>query len=291
MSENKAFRLAVAQYDIGFLKDWSEYEAKVSRWITEAAGQGAKVLLFPEYFSMELASLFPEEVYKSLSRQLVALQTIYPDFLALYSEQARRFGVYILGGSFPAQQDDGNYRNRSWLFRPNGSSDYQDKLQMTRFENEQWLITAGSEIKLLDTEFGKIGINICYDSEFPLIARKQVEAGADLILVPSCTDTLAGYHRVRIGCQARALENQCYVVQSPTVGLAPWSEAVDVNIGAAAVYTPVDYGYPDNGVLAIGEINQAQWVYADIDLSTIAKVRESGQVFNYRDWPGQFRYT
>jgi len=289
MSENKAFRLAVAQYDIGFLKDWPEYEAKVSRWITEAAGQGAKVLLFPEYFSMELASLFPEEVYKSLSRQLVALQTIYPDFLTLYTEQAKRFGVYILAGSFPVQQDDGNYRNRSWLFRPDGSSDYQDKLQMTRFENEQWLITAGSEIKLLETEFGKIGINICYDSEFPLIARKQVEAGADLILVPSCTDTLAGYHRVRIGCQARALENQCYVAQSPTVGLAPWSEAVDVNIGAAAVYTPVDYGYPDNGVLAIGEMNQAQWVYADIDLSTIAKVRESGQVFNFRDWPGQFR--
>ena len=289
MSENKAFRLAVAQYDIGFLKDWSEYEAKMNRWITEAAGQGAKVLLFPEYFSMELASLFPEEVYKSLSRQLVALQTIYPDFHALFTEQAKRSGVYILAGSFPVQQDDGNYRNRSWLFRPDGSSDFQDKLQMTRFENEQWLITSGSEIKLLDTEFGKIGINICYDSEFPLIARKQVEAGADLILVPSCTDTLAGYHRVRIGCQARALENQCYVAQSPTVGLAPWSEAVDVNIGAAAVYTPVDYGYPDNGVLAIGEINQAQWVYADIDLSTIAKVRETGQVFNFRDWGGQFR--
>jgi len=289
MSENKAFRLAVAQYDIGFLKDWSEYEAKVSRWINEAAGQGAKVLLFPEYFSMELASLFPEEVYKSLSKQLVALQTIYLDFLALYTEQAKRSGVYILAGSFPVLQDDGNYRNRSWLFRPDGSSDYQDKLQMTRFENEQWLITAGSEIKLLDTEFGKIGINICYDSEFPLIAREQVEAGADLILVPSCTDTLAGYHRVRIGCQARALENQCYVAQSPTVGLAAWSEAVDVNIGAAAVYTPVDYGYPDNGVLAIGEMNQAQWVYADIDLSTIAKVRETGQVFNFRDWGGQFR--
>ena len=289
MSAEKAFRLAAAQYDIGFLQNWSEYAAKINQWVADAVGQGAKMLLFPEYFSMELASLFPEEVYKSLSKQLVALQTIYPDFLALFGDLAKRHRVYILAGSFPVQQDDGNYRNRSWLFRPDGSSDYQDKLQMTRFENEQWLITAGKEIKLLDTEFGRIGVNICYDSEFPIIARQQVEAGADLILVPSCTDTMAGYHRVRIGCQARALENQCYVVQSPTVGLAPWSEAVDVNIGAAAIYTPVDYGYPDNGVLAIGEMNQAQWVFADIDLSTIAKVRETGQVFNYRDWPGQFR--
>jgi predicted amidohydrolase len=288
MSE-KAFRLAAAQYDIGFLKDWAGYAAKAGRWVAEAADNGAKMLLFPEYFSMELASLFPEEIYKSLSLQLDALQTVYPDFLALYQGLAQQHGVYILAGSYPVQQPDGNYRNRSWLFRPDGSSDYQDKLQMTRFENEQWLITAGDEIKLLETEFGKIGVNICYDSEFPIIARKQVEAGADLVLVPSCTDTVAGYWRVRIGCQARALENQCYVVQSPTVGLAPWSEAVDVNIGAAGVYTPVDYGYPDNGVLAIGELNQTQWVYADIDLSTIAKVRETGQVFNYRDWPKQFR--
>ena len=290
MSNNKAFRLATAQYDIGFLKDWPAYEAKVGRWVAEAVEQGAKFLLFPEYFSMELASQFAEDIYRSLSKQLEALQTVYPDFLQLYSDQAKQHQVYILAGSFPVLQENGSYRNRSWLFRPDGSSDYQDKLQMTRFENEQWLIAAGDEIKLLDTEFGKIGVNVCYDSEFPLIARKQVEGGADLILVPSCTDTVAGYHRVRIGCQARALENQCYVAQSPTVGLAPWSEAVDVNIGAAAVYTPVDYGYPDNGVLAIGELNQAQWVYADIDLSTIAKVRETGQVFNYRDWPGQLRF-
>ena len=89
---------------------------------------------------------------------------------------------------------------------------------MTRFENEQWLIKSGKELKCFDTEYGKIAINICYDSEFPMLARKQVEAGCVLILVPSCTDTLAGFHRVKIGCQARALENQCYVVQSLLVG-------------------------------------------------------------------------
>jgi predicted amidohydrolase len=288
---SRAFRLAAAQYDIGFLNSWDDYSAKIARWIAEAAGNGAKMLLFPEYFSMELASLFPEEVYKSLSKQLTEMQTLLPDFVMLFSDMAEQHGVYIVAGSFPIRLADGRYRNRSFLFRPDGTTDHQDKLQMTRFENEHWLISGGEEIKTLDTEFGRIGINICYDSEFPMIARKQVEAGADLILVPSCTDTLAGYHRVRIGCQARALENQCYVVQSPTVGHAPWSEAVDVNIGAAGIYTPVDYGYPDNGILAIGELDQTQWVYADIDLASIAHIRKTGQVFNYRDWPGQFRYA
>ncbi|BBL76312.1 carbon-nitrogen hydrolase family protein [Methylomagnum ishizawai] len=285
----QAFRLATAQYDIGFLKNWDAYAAKIARWVGDAAANGAKLLVFPEYFSMELASLFPEEVYKSLSKQLGEMQSVLPDFMMLFTDLAEQHGVYIVAGSFPVLQADGGYRNRAFLFRPDGGADFQDKLQMTRFENEQWLINAGEGIKTFETEFGRIGINICYDSEFPMIARKQVEAGADLILVPSCTDTTAGYWRVRIGCQARALENQCYVVQSPTVGLAPWSEAVDVNIGAAAVYTPVDYGFPDNGVLAIGEINQAQWVYAEIDLAAIAKIRQTGQVFNYRDWDGQFR--
>jgi predicted amidohydrolase len=84
------------------------------------------------------------------------------------------------------------------------------------------------------------------------------------------------------------LENQCYVVQSPTVGEAPWSEAVDVNIGAAAIYTPVDRGFPDNGVLAIGDLNNTQWLFGEIDFAACETVREQGQVFNYRDWPLQY---
>ena len=120
-----------------------------------------------------------------------------------------------------------------------------------------------------------------------MIAHEQVQAGADVVLVPSCTDTQAGFYRVRIGCQARALENQCYVLQSPTFGEALWSEAVDVNTGRASIYTPVDYGFPDNGILAEGSADTAQWVYADLDVNEIARVRQQGQVFNYRDWPLQ----
>jgi predicted amidohydrolase len=123
------------------------------------------------------------------------------------------------------------------------------------------------------------------------LARKQVEMGVNLILVPSCTDTLAGFHRVKIGCQARALENQCYVVQSCLVGNAPWSEAVDVNVGAAGIYTPVDRGFPDNGILAAGNLNAVQWVFAEVSLASCAVVREQGQVFNFRDWPLQYNVS
>ena len=280
-------KVAVAQYDIGFFAQWFEFEDKLTQWVSHAAKNGAKLLVFPEYGSMELASLFGESVYKDLGKQLHSMQDIYADYEALYAQLAKQFDVMILASSFPVIQSDGSFRNRANLYGVEGLIDYQDKLIMTRFENEQWLIHAGQDIKVIDTDIGRLAINICYDSEFPLIAHEQVQAGADVVLVPSCTDTQAGFYRVRIGCQARALENQCYVLQSPTFGEALWSEAVDVNTGRASIYTPVDYGFPDNGILAEGSADTAQWVYADLDVNEIARVRQQGQVFNYRDWPLQ----
>ncbi|SJM95680.1 Nitrilase/cyanide hydratase and apolipoprotein N-acyltransferase [Crenothrix polyspora] len=280
-------KIAAAQYDISFLANWQEYQTKIERWVADAAKQDAKILLFPEYASMELASLFGKDVYSSLSKQLVAMQTVHDDYIALFKRLAQQHQCIIQSGTFPVEIKSGVYRNRAYLFMPDGRVDYQDKLIMTRFENEHWFIQGGTELKCFDTKYGKIAINICYDSEFPMLARKQAEMGVNLILVPSCTDTVAGYHRVKIGCQARALENQCYVVQSPLVGNADWSEAVDVNVGAAAIYTPVDRGFPDNGILAVGDFNAVCWVIAEIALDGIQTVREHGQVFNYRDWPLQ----
>ena len=281
-------RIASAQYDISFLANWEDFVDKTNRWVNDAVQNQANILLFPEYACMELASLFPQEIYSSLSGQLDALQSLLPEFQALFSQLACQHDIYIQAGTFPVKHENGEFRNHALLFGPEGLIGSQEKLTMTRFENEQWHISRGLEIKVFETRYGKIAINICYDSEFPVYARKQIELGANLILVPSCTDTEAGYYRVRIGCQARALENQCYVVQASLVGLAEWSEAVDVNCGAAAIYTPVDRGFPDNGILAIGEYNQVQWVYADFDLAAIEKVRLEGQVFNYKDWPKQF---
>jgi predicted amidohydrolase len=237
---------------------------------------------------MELASLFPQEVYSNLHLQIESMQACLSAFLDLHCDLARRHHTYILAGTFPVQVGDGEYRNRAYLFSPSGASAFQEKLIMTRFEKERWGISAGREIKVFETGLGRIGVNVCYDIEFPSIARAQVEAGADLILVPSCTDTLAGYHRVRIGCRARALENQCYVVQSPTVGQARWSEAVDCNTGCAGLFTPVDSGFPDDGVQAVGNLDTPQWVYGELDPVRLRSVRDDGQVFNYRDWPRQF---
>lgn len=281
------FRAAIAQYPVSKPASWNEAAEQLARWTAEAAAPGAKLLVFPEYAAMSLAGMFAPEVHGDLNAQLHALQTLREDYVELHRALARRHGIYLLAGSFPWQVEAQRFHNRAWLFGPDGKAGFQDKRVMTRFERERWSISAATELKVFDTALGRLGIQICYDSEFPLPARNQAEAGAQLLLVPSCTDAAAGYHRVRVAAQARALENQCYVLLSPLVGEAPWSPAVDVNVGAAGVYGPPDLGFPPNGVVAQGQLNQPGWIYADLDLSLVEQVRRNGQVLNFRHWPEQ----
>jgi len=282
-----AFRIAAAQFPVSEPRDWTDVEDQLTAWITEAAAAGADLLVFPEYAAMSLAALFDNAVRADLARQVAVLQTLRERYVELHRRLAQAHQVHVLAGSFPWTLTDGRSVNRAWFFASDGHADFQDKQIMTRFEREHWNIAGSDGLKVFDTALGRIAVNLCYDSEFPLLARAQVEAGAELILVPSCTDTLAGYHRVRVGCQARALENQCIVVQSPLVGEAPWSAAIDINVGAAGVFGPPDRGFPDDGVLALGQMNRPCWVYADVDLTAVAAVRGEGQVFNHRHWAEQ----
>jgi predicted amidohydrolase len=281
-----SFTVAAAQYPIEALASWDAYAAKLASWVEQAAAGGAGLAVFPEYGAMELASLDPQTM-GDLAGSLDSVAALLPKVDALHADLAARHRVHILAASAPCRLEPGNYVNRARLFAPNGKVGVQDKLVMTRFEREQWGVSAGASLRLFETAHGRIGISICYDSEFPLLARALVEGGAELLLVPSCTDTLHGYWRVRLGAQARALEGQMIVVQSPTVGDAPWSPAVDVNRGAAGVYGPPDGDFPDDGVIALGRLDAAEWVFAEVDLARVAHVRADGGVLNARHWAEQ----
>jgi len=159
---------------------------------------------------------------------------------------------------------------------------------MTRFERESWDIKGGTRLRVFRTPLGMLGISTCYDVEFPMIARTQAIAGAQVVLCPSCTDSLQGYYRVRIGAQARALENQIFVVQAPTVGMAPWSPALDENYGAAGMFVPPDGDSPDDGVVTIGTEGQGAWVVADADLARVERWRTQGSVRPFAHWPEQY---
>lgn len=282
-------RLAACQYAIELHTTWAAYAEHLQSLCAEAVG--AQLLLLPEYAGLVLSGQLPSEQRSDLKGSIAGIQPLIEPWLALCEGIARRWGIYLQPGSLPVLETDGRYRNRAWLFGPDGVLGYQDKLIMTRFEREQWDIAAGEGLKVFDTALGQLGILICYDNEFPLLARYLAERGADLILAPSCTDTEAGYHRVRIGAQARALENQIAVLQSPTVGMAPWSPALDENIGRAGLFVPPDYGMPSNGVIAeSAELcpDGSRWLLGEVDLEEVRRVRREGQVFIRRDWPEQF---
>ena len=175
--------------------------------------------------------------------------------------------------------------NRAVLYGPDGVIGHQDKQIMTRFERENWDVTGAPGLRVFDTALGRIGILICYDSEFPLLGRALARAGAELLLVPSCTDTVAGFNRVRIGAMARALESQCVVVQAPTVGPCDWMPALDENRGRAAIYGPPDGFWPETGIIAEGVMDQPGWIMAHVDLARVGDSRRNGAVLPFAHWP------
>ncbi len=286
MSHRQTLKVASAQYPIDQPATLDAWRDKIARWVADGAATGAEVLVFPEYAAIEQAAALGEKVYGNLDATLQAVADLEADRVSLHQELAAKHRVHILVGSGPARKGEGRYVNAAQLVTPKGSVGVQEKLIMTPFETD-WGISAGKQARVFDTVLGLIGINICYDSEFPLLARAMAEAGAELLLVPSCTERVSGYHRVRTGSRARALENQIAAVVSPTVGDALWSPAVDRNTGAAGIYVPSEQTVSDTGILAQGELNAAQWVTADVDLARLRHLRTSGEMRNYIDWPNQ----
>ncbi|MFN4101683.1 MAG: carbon-nitrogen hydrolase family protein, partial [Pararhodobacter sp.] len=239
------------------------------------------------YGAMELASLGGKAVAADLEGALSEVAKHRPAMDEVFARLAVEHGVCILGPSGPVFTGNRPV-NRATLFGPEGVLGHQDKQIMTRFEREDWEVVPGEDgLELFKTPAGNLGVVICYDSEFPLLSRHLAEAGVEILLAPSCTEAEAGYWRVRVGAMARALENQCAVVHAPLVGKAPWCAGVEENTGAAGVYGPMDWGWPSNGILALGEMNAPGWTLATVSRALIARTREDGGVLNYRHWSEQ----
>ncbi|WP_372381936.1 carbon-nitrogen hydrolase family protein [Xanthomonas sp. NCPPB 1068] len=284
---NAPLTIAVAKYPIGRPQDFDAFAARMAALVGEAAAAGARVAVLPEYLSLELAATFGTQVSAGLPESLAAIQALRGRWLELFAGLARQHRLHLIAGSFLLDLGQGRYRNRSDWFTPAGAHGWQDKLQLTGFEKATGLIEPGDALNVFDLDGVRAAIAICYDSEFPLPVRAQYEAGARLLVVPSCTDTAAGATRVRVGCLARALENRMFVAQSVTAGEAPWSPALDVNTGEAAVFAPMDVGFPEDGVLAQTR-GEAVWAYAALDVAALEASRAQAQVANDRDWPGQW---
>lgn len=275
--------IAACKYPLETLSNFNEFARKQELILTQAKNQGAAMAVLPEYLALELAGFNPER--GDLAASLAAIQEYWPHWQNVFMQLARQLNMWICAGTFLVADGQGRFFNRAGLFSPMGTVGWQDKILLTGFEKNSQLIAPGKAVQVWQTGSIYTGVAVCYDCEFPLTVRAQREAGAQLILVPSCTDTPAGAHRVRIGCQARALENRLMIACATTAGELAWSPALDTNTGEAAIFAPMDIGLPADGIMAQTSGNN-NWAVADVDFNAV-QFPTAAQVANDLDWPGQ----
>jgi predicted amidohydrolase len=274
-------RVASLQYFIRPVQTYEQFQDQVAALVETASDYRCHLLVFPEYFTAQLLTL--GDIKRPISLQIRGLAQQRDRFVEMMTGLARRFGIYIVGGSIPVLDDNEIVYNQSYLFGPSGEVGIQRKLHMTRFETEEWKVAAGSKLRVFETTFGRLAIAICYDVEFPEIARAAARLDAHVLVTPSCTDDRQGFLRVRYCAHARAIENQMYVIHSSTVGSLPQVPAVSLNYGQASILTPSDFAFSRDGILAEGNPNQEMMVIGELNLKTICDSRSSGTVLPLLD--------
>ncbi|HUF29498.1 MAG TPA: carbon-nitrogen hydrolase family protein [Gemmatimonadaceae bacterium] len=275
-------RVAALQYFIRPVASWDQFRDQVLGLIETAADYRCHLIVFPEYFTLQLLTLAPTR--RPIQEQLRDLARQVPNLQELMRDMARTYGIHIVAGTIPVFDDEsGRIHNDCFVYGPDGRCGVQGKLHMTRFEHEEWDVAPRGKLRVFDTAFGRMAVTICYDVEFPEIVRAAARHEAHILCVPSCTDDRQGYYRVRYCAHARAIENQMYVIQAHTVGSLPMVPAVSLNYGQAAILTPSDFQFARDGVLAEGVPNQEQMVIGELNLSTIVESRTTGTVLPLHD--------
>lgn len=281
-------RIAACAFRPEWVADPAALALHMRESVAQAVRDGAQVLLFPEYAGCSAALIGHPEGMPGADVWAARMADGAEVWRDLHGELAQAFGVWIVAGSL-AVRGPGGLVNRAYVVGPQGQVSWQDKMILTPYERDVMGLVPGEDLRVFETPLGRMGVLICYDSEFPLLARALVEQGVDMILVPSATDYPAGQTRVRQSCRARAIEGQCLVVQAPVLGGVPGCDVLDVGTGRAAVFCPPDYGLPEDGILAQGAVDVPGWVVVDVDLGAITAPRLSGQVGNVSHWPEQVR--
>lgn len=264
-------RIAAVQYKLRHIDSWADFESQVDFVLNAAADYQPHFVLLPEIFTTQILSFLNHDDIPGAVRELDTYTARYKELLRGH---AMKHGYFLIGGSHPNIRE-GRLLNTAFLFTPGGEIHTQDKIHRTRWEKEKWNTDHGDVLKVFHTPHARIAILICYDIEFPELARRVSEDGAEIIFVPSSTDDRQGFLRVRYCCHARAIENQVYVAMTSTVGNLPVS-GLRLHYGQASIITPSDFPFARDGIAAEGVINEEQIVVADVDLTLLDENRLKG---------------
>ena len=277
----ESVRIATCQLQARAVSGFDEFMKQIEYFVDVAADYEADFIVFPEMFTLMLLSA--EERPLSPLESIEALSDYTPRIRQRLSEMALAFNINIIGGSHPTRMADGDIHNVAYVCLRDGSIHAQEKIHPTPNEAYWWNIKGGDTIDAIPTDCGPIGVLICYDSEFPELARRLVDEGARIIFVPFCTDSRQGYMRVRYCSQARAIENQCFVVMSGNVGNLPNVANMDIQYAQSCILTPCDFPFARDGIAAEASENVETLTISDVNLADLSWARAEGTVQNLAD--------
>ncbi len=272
-------RLGLIQWQMRLYKNLEELMEQAEFFIDSVSAYRSDFALFPEFFN---APLMAEFNHLPESQAIRELAKFTPEVVNRFSELAISYNINIITGSMPEIKDDLLY-NVGYICKRDGTTERYEKLHVTPNEARVWGLQGGTELKTFDTDCGKIGVLICYDSEFPELSRLLAEEGMDILFIPFLTDTQNGYSRVRHCAQARAIENECYVAIAGSVGNLPKVNNMDIQYAQSMVFTPCDFSFPANGIKAEATTNTEMILIADVDLDLLKDLNQFGSVRNLKD--------
>lgn len=278
-TKKKVVRLGLIQWQMRLYENLQELMQQAEYFVDAVSGYRSDFALFPEFFN---APLMAENNHLSESEAIRELAKHTPEIVQRFSELAISYNINIITGSMPEVKNNLLY-NVGYLCKRDGSVERYEKLHVTPDEAKVWGMQGGSELKTFDTDCGKIGILICYDSEFPELSRLLAEEGMDILFIPFLTDTQNGYSRVRHCAQARAIENECYVAIAGSVGNLPKVHNMDIQFAQSMVFTPCDFSFPANGIKAEATTNTEMILIADCDIDLLRELNQFGSVRNLKD--------
>jgi predicted amidohydrolase/GNAT superfamily N-acetyltransferase len=272
-------RLGLVQWQMRSYNDLDELFTQAEYFVDAVSSYKSDFALFPEFFNGPLLARFN---HMNEADAMRALAQYTPEIRDRFHQMAIRYNVNIITGSLPSIED-GRLHNIGYLCHRNGKLDKYEKIHVTPDEESFWGLQGGKSLKVFETDIGKVGILICYDVEFPELSRLLADQGMEILFVPFLTDTQNAYMRVRCTAQARAIENECYVAISGSVGNLPKVENMDMQYSQAAVFTPCDFAFPSNGIKSEATPNTEMILVADVDLSLLNELHSFGSVRNLRD--------
>ncbi|MBU2445727.1 MAG: GNAT family N-acetyltransferase [Bacteroidetes bacterium] len=275
----KPVRVCAVQYQMRMIHNFEEFGTQCEYFVDVASNYKSDFVLFPEIFTTQLLSFIDAKRPGIAARKLAEYT---PQYIELFSNLAIKYNINIVGGSQFVLENERLF-NVAFLFQRNGEIGKQYKIHITPNERRWWGVEPGDKIEVFETDKGKVAIQICYDVEFPELARIVAEKGAQIIFVPFCTDERKGYLRVRYCAQARCIENHVYTVLAGTVGNLPDVENMDVQYAQSGIYTPSDFEFARDGIAAECQPNIETVVIHDIDLEVVKRHKKTGTTLNWQD--------